>query len=143
MINRSPESRSRLYFSIRVCGHVLRCRLEYTSLAAMPVILEPGGTSWTLEHREGVGNGRRQDRASEGIRRVSWSVTFRRSACGRLRNLKDWEAERTDPILNAFAKYASVPIINLESAMHHPVSGDGGYDDDPRKAWDTKRKRCC
>jgi N-acetylornithine carbamoyltransferase len=23
-------------------------------------------------------------------------------------------------VLNAFAKYASVPVINLESAMHHP-----------------------
>src|SRR5688500_8450243 len=34
--------------------------------------------------------------------------------------LKDWETERTDPILNAFAKHANVPIINLESAMHHP-----------------------
>jgi N-acetylornithine carbamoyltransferase len=34
--------------------------------------------------------------------------------------LKDWNEERTDPILNAFARYASVPIINLESAMHHP-----------------------
>jgi N-acetylornithine carbamoyltransferase len=34
--------------------------------------------------------------------------------------LKNWEEERTDPILNAFARYASVPIINLESAMHHP-----------------------
>jgi N-acetylornithine carbamoyltransferase len=28
--------------------------------------------------------------------------------------------ERTDAVLNAFARYASVPIINLESAMHHP-----------------------
>jgi N-acetylornithine carbamoyltransferase len=34
--------------------------------------------------------------------------------------LKDWEEERTDPILNAFAKYSEVPLINLESAMHHP-----------------------
>ena len=34
--------------------------------------------------------------------------------------LKDWQEERTDPILNSFAQYASVPIINLESAMHHP-----------------------
>jgi N-acetylornithine carbamoyltransferase len=34
--------------------------------------------------------------------------------------LEDWETERTDPILNAFSRYASVPIINLESAMHHP-----------------------
>jgi N-acetylornithine carbamoyltransferase len=34
--------------------------------------------------------------------------------------LKNWDEERTDPVLNAFARYASVPIINLESAMHHP-----------------------
>jgi N-acetylornithine carbamoyltransferase len=34
--------------------------------------------------------------------------------------LKDWKEERTDPVLGAFSKYASVPIINLESAMHHP-----------------------
>jgi N-acetylornithine carbamoyltransferase len=34
--------------------------------------------------------------------------------------LKDWEAERIDPILKAFAEYSEVPIINLESAMHHP-----------------------
>jgi N-acetylornithine carbamoyltransferase len=34
--------------------------------------------------------------------------------------LQDWETERTDPILKAFAEYSEVPIINLESAMHHP-----------------------
>jgi N-acetylornithine carbamoyltransferase len=34
--------------------------------------------------------------------------------------LRNWDEERTDPILNAFARYAEVPIINLESAMHHP-----------------------
>jgi len=34
--------------------------------------------------------------------------------------LQNWDEERTDPILNAFAKYSEVPIINLESAMHHP-----------------------
>jgi N-acetylornithine carbamoyltransferase len=35
-------------------------------------------------------------------------------------NLNNWEAERLEPILSAFEKYSSVPIINLESAMHHP-----------------------
>jgi N-acetylornithine carbamoyltransferase len=35
-------------------------------------------------------------------------------------SLKNWEEERTDPILTSFAKYSGVPIINLESAMHHP-----------------------
>jgi N-acetylornithine carbamoyltransferase len=34
--------------------------------------------------------------------------------------LKDWQSERLDPVLGAFAKHSSVPVINLESAMHHP-----------------------
>ena len=34
--------------------------------------------------------------------------------------LKDWERERKDPILKAFAEYSAKPVINLESAMHHP-----------------------
>jgi N-acetylornithine carbamoyltransferase len=35
-------------------------------------------------------------------------------------NLKNWEEERLEPILSAFEKYSTKPIINLESAMHHP-----------------------
>jgi N-acetylornithine carbamoyltransferase len=34
--------------------------------------------------------------------------------------LKNWEEERREPVLSAFEKYSSVPLINLESAMHHP-----------------------
>jgi N-acetylornithine carbamoyltransferase len=34
--------------------------------------------------------------------------------------LKNWDEERQDPVLRAFADYAEVPVINLESAMHHP-----------------------
>src|ERR671916_90388 len=34
--------------------------------------------------------------------------------------LKDWGEERVDPILSAFARHSEVPVINLESAMHHP-----------------------
>lgn len=88
-------------------------------LGGNPVILEPGGTSWTLEHREGVVmDGDKTEHLKEFVRVLERYV----SAIGvrTFAELKDWELERTDPILNAFAKYASVPIINLESAMHHP-----------------------
>jgi N-acetylornithine carbamoyltransferase len=88
-------------------------------LGGNPVILEPGGTSWTLEHREGVVmDGNRTEHLAEFVRVLERYV----SAIGvrTFAAMKDWEAERTDPILNAFAKYAAVPIINLESAMHHP-----------------------
>src|SRR6188768_3261476 len=88
-------------------------------LGGNPVLLEPGGTSWTLEHREGVVmDGDKTEHLKEFVRVLERYV----SAIGvrTFAELKDWETERTDPILNAFANYASVPVINLESAMHHP-----------------------
>jgi len=88
-------------------------------LGGNAVVLEPGGTSWTLEHRAGaVMDGDKTEHVAEFVRvleRYCVAIGVRTFAV-----LKDWNEERTDPILNAFARYASVPIINLESAMHHP-----------------------
>ncbi len=88
-------------------------------LGGNAVVLEPGGTSWTLEHREGVVmDADKTEHVAEFVRvlgRYCVAIGVRTFAA-----LKDWQAERTDPILNAFAKYSDVPIINLESAMHHP-----------------------
>jgi N-acetylornithine carbamoyltransferase len=88
-------------------------------LGGNAVVLEPGGTSWTLEHREGaVMDADKTEHIAEFVRvlgRYCVAIGVRTFAA-----LKRWEEERTDPILNAFAKYSDVPIINLESAMHHP-----------------------
>jgi N-acetylornithine carbamoyltransferase len=88
-------------------------------LGGNAVILEPGGTSWTLEHRDGVVmDGDKTEHVAEFVRvlgRYCIGIGVRTFAA-----LKDWKEERLDPILNAFAKYSSVPVINLESAMHHP-----------------------
>ena len=88
-------------------------------LGGNPVILEPGGTSWTLEHREGVVmDGNKTEHLKEFVRvleRYVAAIGVRTFA-----ELKCWETERADPILNAFSEYASRPVINLESAMHHP-----------------------
>jgi N-acetylornithine carbamoyltransferase len=88
-------------------------------LGGNAVILEPGSTSWTLEHREGVVmDGNKTEHLKEFVRVLERYV----SAIGvrTFAELKDWQTERTDPVLKAFARYASVPVINLESAMHHP-----------------------
>ncbi len=88
-------------------------------LGGNPVVLEPGDTSWTLEHREGaVMDSDKTEHVAEFVRvleRYCAAIGVRTFA-----TLKDWDEERIDPVLNAFARYASVPIINLESAMHHP-----------------------
>lgn len=88
-------------------------------LGGNPVILEPGGTSWTLEHREGVVmDSDKTEHLKEFVRVLERYV----SAIGvrSFAGLKDWQIERTDPVLSAFQRYASKPVINLESAMHHP-----------------------
>ncbi|CAN5136593.1 N-acetylornithine carbamoyltransferase [soil metagenome] len=88
-------------------------------LGGNAVILEPGGTSWTLEHRENVVmDSDKTEHLKEFVRVLERYV----SAIGvrSFAKLEDWKVERTDPILAAFAKYSTKPIINLESAMHHP-----------------------
>jgi N-acetylornithine carbamoyltransferase len=88
-------------------------------LGGNAVVLEPGGTSWTLEHRAGaVMDADKTEHVAEFVRvlgRYCAAIGVRTFAA-----LKNWEEERMDPVLNAFAKYSDVPIINLESAMHHP-----------------------
>lgn len=88
-------------------------------LGGNAVVLEPGGTSWTLEHTAGaVMDTDKTEHVAEFVRvlgRYCAAIGVRSFAA-----LKDWEEERVDPVLNAFARYAEVPLINLESAMHHP-----------------------
>ena len=88
-------------------------------LGGNAVVLEPGGTSWTIEHRDGaVMDGDKTEHVAEFVRvlgRYCAAIGVRTFA-----GMKDWNEERTDPVLTAFAKYSTVPIVNLESAMHHP-----------------------
>src|SRR6185312_12198663 len=88
-------------------------------LGGNAVALEPGGTSWTLEHRDGaVMDSDKTEHIAEFVRvlgRYCCAIGVRTFAA-----LNDWQVERTDPVLRAFARHSTVPIINLESAMHHP-----------------------
>lgn len=88
-------------------------------LGGEAIILEPGGTTWTLEHRDGVVmDGDKTEHVAEFVRvleRYCSAIGIRTFA-----HLKNWEEERTDPVISSFMRHASVPIINLESAMHHP-----------------------
>ena len=108
-------------------------------LGGNPVILEPGSTSWSLEHREGVVmDGDKTEHLKEFVKvlgRYVCAIGVRTFAA-----LQDWDAERKDPILNAFAKYARVPIINLESAMHHPCQAMADMMTIREKLGEDKRK---
>src|SRR4029450_10928312 len=77
-------------------------------LGGNAVVLEPGGTSWTLEHRTGaVMDSDKTEHVAEFVRvleRYCVAIGVRTFAA-----MKDWPEERTDPVLNAFARYAAVP----------------------------------
>ncbi|HKZ81373.1 MAG TPA: N-acetylornithine carbamoyltransferase [Pyrinomonadaceae bacterium] len=88
-------------------------------LGGYPVVLEPGGTSWSLEYRDGVVmDSDKTEHVAEFVKvlgRYCMAIGVRTFA-----GLKDWQEERTDPVLTAFARHSDAPVINLESAMHHP-----------------------
>src|SRR6266852_6204078 len=108
-------------------------------LGGNAVVLEPGGTSWTLEHRAGaVMDADKTEHVSEFVRvlgRYCAAIGVRTFAA-----LQNWEEERTDPILNAFAKYSEVPVINLESAMHHPCQASADMMTIREKLGEGRRK---
>ena len=78
-------------------------------LGGNAVVLEPGGTSWTLEHREGVVmDSDKTEHVAEFVRvlgRYCVAIGVRTFAA-----LRNWEEERADPILNAFATYSEVQL---------------------------------
>ncbi|MCS6874951.1 MAG: N-acetylornithine carbamoyltransferase [Pyrinomonadaceae bacterium] len=93
--------------------------LAVRHLGGATVVLAPGTTSWSLEYQESaVMDADRTEHVKEFVKVLERYVDGIGVRC--FAELKNWEEERTDPILSAFVKYAEKPIINLESAMYHP-----------------------
>src|SRR5437660_12525341 len=80
-------------------------RVGIYELGGNAVVLEPGSTSWTLEHREGaVMDADKTEHVAEVVRvlgRYCVAIGVRTFAA-----LQNWEAERQDPVLSAFAHYS-------------------------------------
>lgn len=104
----------------------LRTRTSFeigaAQLDAHPVVLNVGQDAWNLEWREGIAmDGDSPEHIKDAARTLSryGDVLAVRS----FPKMKDYEQDRTDPILSSFAKYASLPLVNLESAVEHPCQG--------------------
>ena len=109
----NPSLRTRTSFEaamLRLGGH------------AIP--LDVGGGVWQLETRDGAVMD--QDRAEhivEAARVLSRYV----DALG-VRSFpegKSWALDKSDPVLASFARHATVPVINMESAIWHPCQALG------------------
>ena len=84
------------------------------------MIMNVGQDSWGLEMEEGVlMNGDKAEHVREAaavIGRYCDIIGIRAFA-----DLKDRDADYREQVMHQFAKYAQVPIVNLESATRHPL----------------------
>ncbi len=86
------------------------------------IVLDAGNDTWKLEDRVGaVMDGDRPEHLQEAVPVLSRFVdalAVRTFAAG-----ADDDIDNEDRILRAFAQYATVPVVSMESAREHPCQG--------------------
>ncbi|HLG15578.1 MAG TPA: N-acetylornithine carbamoyltransferase [Blastocatellia bacterium] len=88
-------------------------------LGGNPVTLDIGKGTWNLEYRERVVmDGDKTEHIKEAARVLARYV----AAIGvrAFPEMLDYESEIRDPVVRGFAEHSDVPVLNLESARHHP-----------------------
>lgn len=104
----------------------LRTRLS-TQKAALnlgmnPIVMNVAGDAWGIEFEDGtIMNGATAEHIKEAAAVVSQYCDI--IAVRAFPTLSDKQKDESEHILNSFLKYASVPIINMESATQHPLQG--------------------
>jgi N-acetylornithine carbamoyltransferase len=91
-------------------------------LGAHAVVLQAGGGTWSLEHRDGVVmDGEPAEHVREGVgvlARMVDAIGIRTFA-----GLRDAAEDASDPFLRAVVAASRVPVLSLESATDHPHQG--------------------
>ncbi|HEX4854684.1 N-acetylornithine carbamoyltransferase [Arenimonas sp.] len=86
-------------------------------LGGHAVVLQPGKDAWPIEFDVGtVMDGEAEEHIAEVARVLSRYVDL--VAVRAFPKFQDWSVDREDRVLRAFAKYSTVPVINLETITH-------------------------
>lgn len=91
--------------------------LGMQQLGGFAVVLQPGKDAWGVEFEPGVVM---DGDAEEHIAEVAGVLSRYCDMIG-LRafpGFKDWASDRTDPVIRALARHATVPVINMETIVH-------------------------
>lgn len=81
------------------------------------VVLEPGKGAWPIEYKDGVVmDGDAEEHVEEVARVLSRYCDL--IAVRAFPKFQSWEDDREDAVINAFEKYATVPIVNMETITH-------------------------
>ena len=86
-------------------------------LGGHAVVLQPGKDAWPIEFDVGtVMDGDTEEHVAEVARVLSRYVDL--IAVRAFPKFQDWSVDREDRVIRAFAKYATVPVINMETITH-------------------------
>jgi N-acetylornithine carbamoyltransferase len=86
-------------------------------LGGHAVVLSPSGGMWPLEFEDGaVMDGEAEEHVKEAAKVLSRYCDM--IGIRAFPKFTDWAEDRKDKILNAFARYADVPVINMETITH-------------------------
>ncbi|PIV36703.1 MAG: acetylornithine carbamoyltransferase [Lysobacterales bacterium CG02_land_8_20_14_3_00_62_12] len=86
-------------------------------LGGHAVVLQPGKDAWGIEFDPGrVMDGEPEEHVSEVARVLSRYCDL--IAVRAFPKFVDWRVDREDRVLKAFAHYATVPVINMETITH-------------------------
>jgi N-acetylornithine carbamoyltransferase len=102
----NPSLRTRTSFEIGVF-----------EMGGHAVVLEPGKGAWPIEYREGVVmDGEAEEHVEEVARVLSRYCDL--IAVRAFPKFQRWEDDRQDAVISAFAKHATVPVLNMETITH-------------------------
>jgi N-acetylornithine carbamoyltransferase len=102
----NPSLRTRSSFDIGI-----------RQLGGHAVVLEPGKGSWPIEFEEGaVMDGETEEHVHEVARVLSRYADL--LGVRAFPKFQRWEDDREDRVLQGFARYATVPVVNLETITH-------------------------
>jgi N-acetylornithine carbamoyltransferase len=111
MVFFDPSLRTRTSFEVAMMKH-----------GGGSVCLEPGRSAWPIEVRENVvmdeGAAEHLIEAAQVLSRYGDAIAVRAFP-----KAESWQEARDDHVLEGFARHATVPVINLESARRHPCQG--------------------
>ncbi len=101
----------------------LRTRISFETaaihLGAGTSIIQPGHGTWTFETRTGVVmDGNRTEHLKEAVQVISRYVDI--IGVRAFAGMKDVDEDMEDRLIRDIVRYATVPVINMESAREHP-----------------------
>ncbi len=91
--------------------------LGMQQLGGIAIVLQPGKDAWGVEFKPGtVMDGDAEEHIAEVAGVLSRYCDM--IALRAFPQFKDWAVDREDAVIRSLAKYASVPVVNMETIVH-------------------------